>query len=485
MMMLDQIIELDIEQLVSDGRGLGRKDGVVVFATDALPGQRVSVRIDKTQRNCAEGHVLEILMPSAHQRDEPCMHGEACGACPWSRLEYAQQLVWKERILDDALSRLGGVKPQERLPIMAAPQEWGYRNKMSFVFGEAEGGGVVLGLRHRRSHRVVDVLGCQMQDAFSMAVLARIRAFAKASGLSAYVGKAGFWRHVVLRRPRLGGCFVEVIVGRHPQGYRAALQLAETLSQDVLAFGVDGVVCSSRFAEAELAQGERVLYRCGQEQIRERLYRSLTNDVSSTTNVSSTAKMLSVNKESAMLKPPLTLAYNHSAFFQVNTAVAERLYVETAQHVDIDTNTVIWDMYCGVGSIGLFLAEGAMAVEGWEIAPEAVHNAVQNAHAAGFTHCRFHTGDAAKAFTAMKGQAFAGKDNLVVLDPPRAGLSQHVIQGLLAVKPQHILYISCNPATLARDLKRLSPAYSLKLARAADMFPQTPHLETLTLLQRC
>lgn len=506
------VVELRIDALASDGRGIGRLtgltaqaasrgaredapggreasgSGLTVFVGGALPGQQVRARITTMRKRLAEADVTAVVRPSPEEREAACPHGErriesgagnvagregsrpgACGGCPWQGLRYDRQLFWKERILRDALERVGRLENPPVLPILASPQEWGCRNKMEFAFAPAGeddagsgGGGLVLGLRERASHRVTPVAGCLMQSGRTMRLLEAMRRFAADEGLSAWnpASGRGVCRFLVTREPvgeagaagpSVRSCLAELIVGPELSvdaapafGRRVAAALGEAVPE------LTGFVLSRRAAASDVAYGEATLYRAGETRLTEYI-------------------------------GPLRFELGHDAFFQVNTAAASLLYAEAARMADAGAARSLWDVYCGVGSLGLYLLKaGGLPREaeltGVETMPGGVRMARRNAAALGLERCRFVRGDAADVLRRLP-----GAPDIMTVDPPRAGLAPAVIRSILRVMPARLVYVSCNPATLARDAALLASGFRLCRTRPVDLFPQTPHVESVSL----
>ncbi len=452
-----------VASLASDGRGVARSNGLAVFMERALPGQLVRARLLTLRKRLAEALVEEVLEPSPDERPAPCPHAAVCGGCPWQTLPYDRQLFWKQRVVEDALTRLGHIANPPVLPILPSPETWGYRNKMAFAFGTGTQGNVTLGQRGRRSHAVVDLHACLMQTPATMQLLEAMRQFAQKTRLPAYDSalRTGFWRAFVVRRNRDGKYLAECLVAPHPCGRQSAVRLGPPLADALTAAcpALTGVVLSLRSSPADIAQGEKTLFQTGDGTLCETLHRS--PDVFGPT-------------------PPLALRFDHRSFFQVNTLAAECLYGEAARQLTAVRASCLLDLYCGVGGIGLFLAPLADSVLGVEETPAAVALAIENARHAAFAHCRFEAADAAQAFASLRPQNRQA-ETVVVVDPPRAGLSKQVCEGILQLRPRRLAYISCNPATLARDAQRLAPDYVLKSARPVDLFPQTQHVECASL----
>lgn len=457
----ETFLDAEISALSSDGRGIARIPGQdgrsqVCFVEEALPGQKVRVRLTAVKSRLLEGVVESVLTPSPHERPAACAHSDECGGCPWQRLDYAEQCRWKWQILVDSLKRLGKLDiptssaPQDQAatPLLPSPQEWGFRNKMTFAFEQTEGK-LLLGQRGRRSHSVVDLTDCRLQDPLTMQVLAAVRLACVAHG-------PADWRHTVVRRPRgeaSKALRVEIIVG--PRGRVHGDVLHQAITEAVPQ--ITGFAVSQRRPEGHAVQGDKTVFTAGEAQNLEILRRSDNSE--------------------------LRLTYDDHSFLQVNTPAAELLYAETARLLALSGNERLWDLYCGVGSLGLYLAPYVSEVRGIESAATAIACARANASAAGFEHCHFEVGDSTKEYPRQARLAGSPSD-IVVIDPPRAGLDKRLIAQFAALNPAKICYISCNPATLARDAALLSASHELVAVSGADIFPQTPHVEGICLFVR-
>lgn len=444
-----QTVTLRIDTLVSDGRGLTRHDGQAIFVADALPGQTVEAEILSVKPRMAEATTRAVLKDAPDARPAACPHAGECGGCTWQAMPYAAQLAWKERFVRDALQRIGRIADPPVLPALPSPREWRYRNKMEFAFA-GHGAELRLGLRRRGSHDVIDVTGCLLQSERAMRIVACVREAARQSGLPAWRNGTGLWRFLVIREPEAGGCLVELIVGPHPEAEQQAVRLAAHVRKACP--DVDGFVLSLRRAAADVAYGERVAWRQGRTDLDE-------------------------------VVGGLRLSLGAGAFFQVNTLAAAVLYAEAASQIGQSPVESLWDLYCGVGSVGLYLAGHVPVgqIVGIEQSAGAVRLAQDNARRLG-VRAAFHAGDVLRVMRSpalRKGH----KPDLVVVDPPRAGLDAGVARLVHELGAERILYISCDPATLARDAARLT-GYRLAQARPVDLFPQTPHVESTALFER-
>ena len=459
--------ELELSGVTHDGRAVARPgDGPVVFVQGGLPGQRVLARLTAVKKRLAEARLLELITPAADERPAPCPHAAECGGCTWQSLPYPAQLIWKRRLLTDALIRIGHVAEAELLtrPTLPSPAnafgpgEWRYRNKMEFAFAPGPDGLPRLGLRRRASHEVVEVDRCLLQTERTMRVLAALRGLIRARSLSAgQTGKPDALRFAVIREPGTDphACVVELITGPALSA-SAVTELGHALLSGP--WGVSGFIHSTRTAPSDLACGEKTALVLGRADLAESLKVDGHTD-------------------------PLRFALGHNAFFQVNTRAAELLYSSAVRlaaeygGLSGEKKGSCWDLYCGVGGLALSLAPHFGTVLGLESVPAAVELARRNA--AAFPYCRFECADAGRV-----GEYFRrlGTPDLLSADPPRAGLDPRVVRALLRAQPPRLLMVSCNPATLARDVAGLAPAYELKAVQPVDLFPQTPHVESLALL---
>ncbi|WP_298068247.1 23S rRNA (uracil(1939)-C(5))-methyltransferase RlmD [uncultured Mailhella sp.] len=468
-------LELTLHGFSPDGRGVGRTDeGLTVFVQGGLAGQRVRARLTSVKKCMAEAEAAAVLEASPEERPAPCPHAAHCGGCPWQRLPLPLQHTWKRRIVHDALTRIGRLNVPEALvqPVLSTGQEWGWRNKMEFAFAADSAGKTLLGLRARASHAVVEVTGCLLQTPRTMAVLQALRELCRKAGLSAApeanrtatrssARPGAILRFAVLREPRRGGCLAELITLPAPQEAQKVRQVGEALLSGP--WGVTGFVHSTRAAPSSVASGERTALVLGESTLTETLF---------------------------LQGREVAFRLGHNSFFQVNSQAAELLYETAAQEAarlfPSAPGTLwgksCWDIYCGVGGLALTLAPHFESVSGLEIATPAV--ALASANAAALrenTVFRFETGDAAALERWF--QRF-GTPELLVTDPPRSGMDSRTVQALLTFRPPRLLLVSCNPATLARDLARISSAYELRSVRPVDLFPQTPHVETVVCLSR-
>jgi 23S rRNA (uracil1939-C5)-methyltransferase len=441
---LGQTLELSVEKPALGGAGLAKHQGLVVFVQGGLPGSKVLARVVKAESNCLHAEVEQVQSPSPQAVVPDCAHFGPCGGCLWRNAAYPAQLAWKRAMVQEQLARLAGCAVVVGETV-ASPLQLGYRNKMEFAFGP----GPKLGLRRSdRPQEILEVESCLLMPEPAMAMLAAVRDLAKASGLLAYSARTGHgaWRHAVLRRGQsTGQWLIQLIVGPKADAGRIK-PLAEELLRDFPQ--LTGVVLGVRRDRGDFALAETRAWTLGQGYLQETL-------------------------------AGLSFRISAESFFQVNTQGAELLYAEALRLAGLTGRESVWDLYCGVGGLSLLLAGQAKTVTGFEITGQAVGDAKKNATTNKLDNCRFVAGDLKDSLGKE-----TTKPDVVVLDPPRSGLHPEVADRLMALAPERMVYVSCNPATLARDLKRLGQAYQVEAAMPVDLFPHSAHVECVARLER-
>ncbi len=429
-------LEVEIDSLAFGGRGVARSEGLVVFVAGALPGDRVRVEITKAKKRFAEARTVELLQPSAERIADRCVHeGEPCPGAPWQGLTYERQLTHKSEQVDEALRRIGGLDGFELEPIEPALEQWRYRNKLEYSFGERDGE-PTLGFHARgRWDLIVDVDDCRLASERGNAARNAVREWAQLESVPAYDSRAreGVLRNLVVR-----------------EGWRTG-QIQTRLVTSAAAFPKPPVDLHTAI-EGDSGGTDGPTGVLGEERLREEL-------------------------------SGLKLEMSHGAFFQTNTEMAERLYAIAAGYAGLSGKERVFDLYCGIGTIGLTMAAKAGEVWGVEIVPEAIADAERNAEQNKIENAHFFAGSARTGVRPLIEQA--GKPDVVVIDPPRAGLSQKIVRRLIECEAKKIVYVSCNPTTLAPNAAQLVEAgYTLRRVKPVDMFPQTPHIECVALLEK-
>jgi 23S rRNA (uracil1939-C5)-methyltransferase len=439
-------VEVTIESLAHGGAGVGRAEGFVVFVRGVVPGDRVRARIEKAKRSFAEASLVDLLEPSPDRIEPESPHPGA----PWQVLPYERQLEEKERQVREALTRLGSFEDPPVEKIVPAAEQWRYRNKVEYSFGEAEDGRLTLGFHRPGRWDVIDsiesdVLASARVDELRQATLA----WCREHSLDAYDRHTheGFLRNLVVREGRRTGQLQARLVTS--VGELAQDELAVALPCDsVLWTRIEGVAETTRGGKTKTLKGVPEL-----------------------------------DEELDLRGVRLQLKISPDAFFQTNTEMAERLYAIASETAGLTGRERVFDLYCGIGTIALALALDAGKVVGVELIEKAVADAIANAKLNGVDNASFFAGDIRTAMRPLIEQE--GAADVVVVDPPRAGLSQKVVRRVLEAEAQRIVYVSCNPTTLAPNARQMVEAgYELKVVKPVDMFPQTPHIESVALLER-
>jgi 23S rRNA (uracil1939-C5)-methyltransferase len=431
-----ELLTLDIESLAYGGKGIARRNGYVVFVAGGLPGDRVRAEVTKAKRGYAEASAREIVRESPDRLPARCDHGgEPCPGAAWQCLPYQEQLRHKHAQVSDALVRLGRLEAFELEAIEPATETWRYRNKLEYSFGD-RGGELVLGFHARgRWDLVVDAEDCQLASERNNARRNEVRRWATVEGLPAYDRRSGSGtlRNLIVREGRRTGQLQSRLVTSPAEIPRPPVDLHTIVESS--RSGTDGPtgVLGAEYLEEELSG--------------------------------------------------LRFRISHNAFFQTNTEMAERLYGIAAEMADLTGRERVFDLFSGIGALGLSLSSRAGEIWGIEMVHEAVTDAEENARLNGIENAQFRVGDARKAIRPLLEEA--GRPDVVVVDPPRAGLSKKVVRRVIECNAPRIVYVSCNPTTLAPNAAQLSEAgYRVRRVRPVDMFPQTPHIECVALLEK-
>lgn len=446
-------LTVDVTDLAFGGEGVARAEGYVVFVPGGIPGDRLEVRVEQVRPRFARAAIERVLTPSPHRTDPPCPYFGRCGGCRLQHVRYEAQLAFKQRQVADCLARLGGLDDVAAVlrPILGAAEPFGYRNKMEFTFAEAEGRAVVGLHEAERYDHILDVDACLLQSEAMNAVLREVRAFVREHGWPVYrqEREEGLLRFLVLREGRATGERMVNLVTASPD-VATARALADRLRARCP--GVSAVVLNVNPRKAAVAVGVEEHPIAGNERIRERL-------------------------------GGLEFSIFANSFFQTNTRQAERLFGIVVEYAGLTGGETVLDLYSGTGAISLLLAGRARAVYGIELVPAAIEDATRNAAVNGITNCTFLAGEVRDVLPELLRRGI--RADLVVADPPRAGFHPRALRAVLALGAGRLVYVSCNPATLARDLGVLTAGgYRLEAVQPVDMFPHTPHIEVVARLVR-
>jgi 23S rRNA (uracil1939-C5)-methyltransferase len=446
----DQELELTVDSLAYGGNGVARLNGFVVFVRRGLPGDRVRVRVTKVQRRHAEALATEVLEPGPLRVEAPCAHYPACGGCRFQDLAYDAQLAAKHDQVADALVRIGGSSEPPLDPIVGAEEVFGYRNKLEYSFAQLEDGPTLGFHKAGRWDEVLEIEQCWLTTPLGNSIRNTVRDWARGERLQAYdqAEHTGYLRHLVVREGRNTGQVLVQLVTAAGEKFDAGhfVDVLRSFPE------VRSIHWSENTSQAEVTNLPTTLL-WGEDAIEEQL-------------------------------GGLRFRVRPNAFLQTNTHMAERLYAIAAEFAALTGSETVYDLYCGIGTIGLTLARDALTVWGVEVSEESVACALENADLNGITNAAFFAGNVAQSLEELHGRS--GDPDVVVVDPPRAGLAGKALKRLGEVGAPRVVYVSCNPTTLAGDVKRLRDGYGYELRRVrpVDMFPHTPHVEAVSLLER-
>ena len=442
-------LQVSIETATIDGSGVARVDGQVVFVPGALPGERCNVRIAHVGRSAVFAQLLSVQDASTHRVEPDCPYFPRCGGCALRHMDYEQELALKQAHVQSCLTRIGG-QTISALPITGAAKTDGYRNKVQFPVQEQDGRPAA-GFFSGKTHRVIPVRHCRIQPDCADAIRGAVLAWMEQYHIRAYDEQThtGYIRHIYIRFGAESGQILVCIVANCAQLPKKKQLVAALLAAEP---GITTIVFSPNTKKGNTVLGTE--------------FQPLYGDGTITDTLCGLQFRLSA-----------------PAFYQVNHAQAERLYEKAVQLAGLTGNETVLDLYCGTGTITLCLARHAKKAIGVEIVPQAIEDAKFNAAQNGMENAEFFCMDAGQAAKMLADRRT--RPDVIVVDPPRKGVSADVIEAISAMAPQRVVYVSCDPATLARDLKLLTAAgYTLQTAEALDLFPRCAHVETVVLLSR-
>ena len=447
----NDLVTLEIEDCGIDGEGIGKADGFTVFVKDAVIGDTVTAKIIKAKKNYGYGRLMEVLKPSPYRVEPECAFARQCGGCQLQALSYDQQLVFKTNKVKGHLERIGGFTDIPMEPIIGMDELFHYRNKAQFPVGRNKEGKIVTGFYAGRTHNIIENRDCALGVAENKEVLDRVIAHMEKYGIEPYneaTGK-GLVRHILIR---YGYFTKEVMVCLILNGNKIPKeeQLVKSLCEIP---GMTSITINVNKKHSNVILGEEIRLLWGQEYITDRI-----GDISYQIS-------------------PLS-------FYQVNPMQTQKLYAKALEYADLHGEETVWDLYCGIGTISLFLAQKAKFVRGVEIVPAAIENAKENAKLNGLENTEFFVGKAEEVLPReyKKNGVYA---DVIVVDPPRKGCDETLLETMIEMNPERIVYVSCDSATLARDLKYLCErGYELRKVCPVDQFGMTVHVETVVLLSQ-
>ena len=438
-----------IEDLTHDGAGVAKVDGYPLFIVGALPGEIAEVHILKTLKSYGFAKLIEVVKESEHRVAPPCHVFDECGGCQVQHLSYEGQLEWKQQMVKNAMTRIGKLPNVPVYPVKGMDKPWFYRNKSQIPFGMQDGR-IVGGFYQTRSHEIADTDICIIQTEEANDILREMKLVLAQLGIMPYEEKTqeGMLRHVVVRKGRATGEIMVVLITnkkKFPQKDEAVEAIKKILPE------VTSIVQNVNNEKTNVIFGEKTMTLWGKDVIED-----LIGDV--------------------------RFEISARSFYQVNPEQTEVLYKQALDYAQLTGDETVIDAYCGIGTISLFLAKQAKQVLGVEIVPQAIEDAKRNAEINGFTNTYFEAGPAEEVIPKWYKEGKIA--DVLVVDPPRKGCDEALLRTILEQKPKRIVYVSCNPGTLARDLRILEDGgYETKEVQPVDMFPQTTHVESVAWLE--
>ena len=491
----NQLFEVTIEDMSNDGEGIGKVNGYPLFVKDTVIGDRARVRLTKVKKNYAFARLEELLEASSDRTEPECAFHKQCGGCQIQAMDYAAQLRFKEKKVRNHLKRIGGFS-EEVLdtvmePIVGMEEPWHYRNKAQFPIGTDKEGNPVAGFYAGRTHYIIPNTDCGLGVSENREILERVLSYMKENRVAAYdetTGK-GLIRHVLIRKGFSSGQLMVCLVATKQQLPNLS-GLLDSLTQVT---GMTSISVNINADNTNVILGKKTVLLWGQETIED------------TIQILDCRKEVGGKIQFQETGEGVTFKISAQSFYQVNPEQTKKLYSLALQYSNLTGKETVWDLYCGIGTISLFLAKHAGCVYGVEIVPQAIADAKENARINGITNAAFVTGKAEEVLPAFyKGDAdvreqlrtadeLAGKStygdmtqpDVIVVDPPRKGCDQACLDTILSMAPNRIVYVSCDSATLARDLRILCDGgYTIQKVRPVDQFAHTVHVETVVLMSR-
>lgn len=445
-----QEVTVEIKGYANQGEGVGKHEGFTVFVPGSLDGETVLARIDLVKKNYARGELLVVFKESPHRTKPPCAIYGSCGGCQLLHLDYQAQLEFKHQRILDVFERLGGLKNITVHPVIGMSKPWEYRNKVQYPFAKEEGK-VIIGCYQQGTHQVVDTRDCRIQHTLNSKIMNTVRELVDGMGISIYDEQTGqgLLRHVLVKNAFESKEAMVVLVTNgsdFPSGEELARLIAQKFPE------IKSVVQNINTVKGNVVLGERNKVLYGEDGIIDRL-------------------------------GDLEFKISANSFYQVNPAQTEALYKKAVEYANLCGDERVVDAYCGVGSLTLFLAKKAREVYGVEVVPAAIEDAEENAKRNQIDNVKFLVGEVEQVLPKLV--RIGVRFDVAVLDPPRSGCDKKVLETLANINVKRIVYVSCNPSTLARDLRALvDRGYRVEEVQPIDMFPHTYHVECVALITR-
>ncbi|WP_079478675.1 23S rRNA (uracil(1939)-C(5))-methyltransferase RlmD [Halobacillus salinus] len=447
----NETVTLRFEDLTHEGNGVGKVDGYPLFVPHGLPGEEAEVKVIKVKKNFGFGKLLNVKQESDDRVEPPCDVYYKCGGCQLQHMSYQMQLDMKQKQVKYNMKKIGHLEHVPVHPTIGMDDPWRYRNKVQIPVGQKEDGELKTGFYQKRSHNIIDMDTCLIQDEMNDRMVETVRRIASKLGISAYDEQThrGTLRHIMVRTGQNTKDIMVVIVTKTKK-----LPHQDKLIDEIRdAFpNVKSIVHNVNSAKTNVILGKQTNVIYGDEYIYD-----------------------TIGDIKFMISP--------LSFYQVNPTQTKALYDQALQYADLRGGETVIDAYCGIGTISLFLAQKAKKVYGVEIVPEAVTDAKKNARLNKMDNADFYVGQAEELMPWWRNQGL--RPDVIVVDPPRKGCDEELLKAMLDMEPERIVYVSCNPSTLARDLRVLEDGgYETQEVQPVDMFPQTSHVECVTWLEK-
>ena len=451
----NEVFQVRIEDMSSEGEGIGKTDGFAWFIKDTVNGDLVEASVMKMKKSYGFARLVRIIEPSPDRTEPKCPVARPCGGCQLQNMSYEAQLRFKENKIRNNLQRIGGLTEIPMEPIIGMEEPWRYRNKAQFPFGRDKSGKIITGFYAGRTHQIIECEDCLLGVKENEKILECIRSHMEEHHIAPYDENAhtGLVRHVLIRKGfRTGELMVCLVLNGKVKKLTAAEELVEKLRK-LYPEAMTSISCNVNTEKTNVIMGKEIVNLYGPGFI--------------TDYIGNVKYQIS----------PLS-------FYQVNPVQTERLYQTALEYAGLNGGEVVWDLYCGIGTISLFLAQKAKKVYGVEIVPQAIDDARENAKINGFENVEFFVGKAEEVLPQQyeKNQVYA---DVIVVDPPRKGCDEVCLSTIVKMAPKRVVYVSCDSATLARDVKYLGEhGYRVERVRGCDMFPNSGHIETVIALHR-
>ncbi|SFE28325.1 23S rRNA m(5)U-1939 methyltransferase [Lentibacillus persicus] len=448
----NETVRLKFEDLTHEGSGVGKINGYPLFVPYALPGEEGDVKVVKVNKNFGFGKLLNVKKSSEERVEPPCDVYYKCGGCQLQHMSYDMQLNMKQEQVKNAMKKIAHLESVPVHPIIRMEDPWRYRNKVQMPVGEKADGELMTGFYQKRSHRIIEGMEtCNIQDEVNDRMVEAVRRIADRFNIPAYDEKndTGVLRHIVVRTGEATNDTMIVIITRTPDLPHQD-ELVDELSKTYP--HIKSIVHNINDRQTNSIWGKKSKTIWGEGYIYDKI-------------------------------GDITFKISDKSFYQVNPPQTKKLYDKALEYANVGINDTVVDAYCGIGTISLFMAKEAKKVYGVEVVPEAITDAKENARMNGFTNAEFYVGEAEKVMPWWTAQGL--EPDVIVVDPPRKGCDEELLKAMLGMKPKRIVYVSCNPSTLARDLRILEDGgYVTQEVQPVDMFPQTHHVEAVCWLKR-